>query len=38
MAFAANAGEMKEYAFALVMLVYVLGVWIIVGRSREEQG
>ncbi|MEA1927195.1 MAG: hypothetical protein U9N73_03245 [Candidatus Auribacterota bacterium] len=38
MAFAANAGEMKEYAFALVMLVYVLGVFLLVGSSTEEQG
>lgn len=30
MAFAANSGEMKEYAFALVMLLYVLGIFLLV--------
>jgi len=35
MAFAANAGEMKEYAFALVMLVYLLGVYLLVQNRAE---
>jgi len=36
MAFAANAGEMKEYAFALVMLVYVLGVFLLVREFKNR--
>lgn len=30
MAFVSNSGEMKEYGFALVMLLYVLGVYLLV--------
>lgn len=35
MAFAANSGEMKEYAFALVMLLYLLGIFLLVRKFNE---
>ncbi len=37
MAFAANSGEMKEYGFALVMLLYVVGMYILVRYHDQYQ-
>ncbi len=37
MAFAANAGEMKEYAFALVILLYLLGVYLLVREFKIQR-
>ncbi|MDP8214026.1 MAG: hypothetical protein RAO92_03710 [Candidatus Euphemobacter frigidus] len=37
MAFVANGGEMKEYGFALVMLLYILGIYLLVKAQTRER-